>query len=359
MDRIENIKNLLNTIRSSEGSGFTCDEGKILANYHTKEGEKASLAIKILSVLGGILASAAFIVVLFLLDVLDSEWSSMVLGILLIGTAIGINKKYETLIIDTFSVSIYVLGFVLFILGMAMHHNVQEEHVAFLIVLIALSSLFFTQNYVISFISVLAIGAAFLFLIISYNIPDAIHGYVLFYTIALSYCFLNEASLLTAHPKLAKLYGPLRIGLMFSLLFGLVAIGKNGLVPISKNLIWMSSVASFFFILYLASYVLRTLQVRSTKNKLVAYVLCFLILLPTLFAPAISGAMLIVLLGFLVNHKTGFGVGIVALVYFVSQYYYDLNLSLLTKSIVLFSSGVVFLVFYLFFTKKTKTHEKV
>lgn len=95
MDRIENIKKLLNTVRSSEGSGFTYDEGKILANYHNKKGEKSSLAIKILSALGGILASSAFIVVLFLLDVLDSEWSSIILGIVLIGTAIGINKNMK------------------------------------------------------------------------------------------------------------------------------------------------------------------------------------------------------------------------------------------------------------------------
>lgn len=355
MDKIENLKKLLNTIRSSEGSGFLCDEGAILSKHHRKDGEKVSLAIKILSVLGGILASATFIVVMFVLEVFDSESIAMIIGISLIAMAVGINKKFDLLIIDTFSVSIYVLGFILLFIGMAMH-DMDEAHITLIIILIALGSLFFTQNYILSFISILAIGTALLFFIaISKSIPDAIHGYVMFYSTALSYCLLNEASLLTGHPKLAKLYPSLRIGLIFSLLFGLIFIGINGLVPLSTNLIWISSVAPFFFIMYLSHKILNILQVRSTKNKLITYVLTLLFLLPTLFAPAISGALLIVLLSFYVNYKTGLGIGIIALVYFVSQYYYDLNLSLLTKSIILFSSGVVFLVFYVFFNKKTKT----
>src|SRR5690606_13137026 len=95
------------------------------------------------------------------------------------------------------------------------------------------------------------------------------------------------------------------------------------------------------------------------RKKVLTLVLCLFTLLPTLYAPSISGALLIVLLSFLVNYRTGFAIGIIALIYFVVQYYYDLNLSLLTKSIILFSSGTVFLVFYFFFTKMTKDNEKI
>jgi len=82
-------------------------------------------------------------------------------------------------------------------------------------------------------------------------------------------------------------------------------------------------------------------------------------LVSTIFSPSISGAMIIVLLSFLVNYKTGLAIGIISLIYFISQYYYDLNFTLLTKSIILFSSGIVFLLFYLFTTKKLNSNEKI
>ncbi|WP_417936263.1 DUF4401 domain-containing protein [Flagellimonas ochracea] len=74
--------------------------------------------------------------------------------------------------------------------------------------------------------------------------------------------------------------------------------------------------------------------------------------MPTLFAPGISGSLLIVLLCFKVNYKTGFIIGIISLIYSIGQYYYDLSFTLLTKSIILFLSGVLLLVFYMVFNKK-------
>ena len=43
---------------------------------------------------------------------------------------------------------------------------------------------------------------------------------------------------------------------------------------------------------------------------------------------------------------------IIALIYFVSRYYYDLNLTLLTKSIVMMVSGVLFLIAFALLRKK-------
>ena len=60
-----------------------------------------------------------------------------------------------------------------------------------------------------------------------------------------------------------------------------------------------------------------------------------------------------------VNYKTGLVIGIISFIYFISQYYYDLNFTLLTKSIILFSSGIVFILFYLFTNKKLNTNEKI
>lgn len=351
------LEKIMDAVRATEESGFQYDEAAILSECGEKEGKNSSVVIKILSIFGGLLATLAFVVFLFILGIYDSEWVMLFLGIALAAVAVIIDRTYNSFILDTFSVCFYMLGVILFALGLATL-EVNENQVALLVILMALGGLAITQNYVISFISIITIGAAILFLIMSYHIPNAIHGYLLFYTLLLSYCFLNEAKLLTSSRKLTQLNGPLRIGLVFCLLFGLVAIGKSGLAPISGNYLWISSGVSIGLILYLAAMLLKRFGIEG-KKKVLMLSLCVFTLLPTLFAPAISGALLIVLLSFWVNYKTGFVIGIIALIYFVIQYYYDLSLTLLTKSIILFSSGVVFLIFYFFFTKMTKTDEEV
>lgn len=46
------------------------------------------------------------------------------------------------------------------------------------------------------------------------------------------------------------------------------------------------------------------------------------------------------------------------LIYAVSKYYYDLNLSLLVKSITLFFTGIIFMIAWYYFTQKRTKHEK-
>ena len=358
MDKLTNKTTLLDSIRLSEGAEFECNEKAILNEYQNQKENKSSLAIKVLSIFGGFLATLAFLGFLGIAGLYDSELGLLIFGIGFIISAIWLNKEYDKLIIDTFSISIYVSGFALFAFGLS-EMKVDEDITAMLIGIIALSSLFITQNYILSFISVLAISGSFLTLIISNELYGLIHLYIAVCTLLLTYLFLNEAKIISLNRKLSKLYNPIRIGLVISLLFGLVTIGKRHLIPISQNYIWLSSIVMIFVIIYLVYIISKINEIESLKSKILIYSLSSLILISTIFSPAISGAIIIVLLSFLVNYKTGLVIGIISFIYFISQYYYDLNFTLLTKSIILFSSGIVFLLFYLFTTKTLNTNEKI
>ena len=353
MERANRVKTFLATIQKKEGEHFQSDEGAILEALDQDKGETSSLAIKVLSIFGGFLASLAFLGFLFILGVYDSEVGMLVLGVLLISGALILNKMFDRLIIDTFSISIYLIGFALVIISL-LNLEVNEDMVTLLVLIAALGSLFVTQTYMLSFLSILGVGGCLLILIISNDQYNLIHLYLAVYALLLVYCFLNEAKFLTSGNKLSKLYGPLRIGLLFSFLIGLIALGKRDLFPIDQNYIWLSSVVSFLAVLYLVKDLIKVVGVVSGNTKTLIYILSVAVLLPAVMAPAISGAILIILLSYKINYKTGLAIGIIALAYFVSQYYYDLNLTLLTKSIILFSSGVVFLLFYLFTLKMTK-----
>jgi hypothetical protein len=358
MGKLENRKSLLKAIRLSEGDDFEYNENAILAAYKNQDENTASLAIKILSIFGGFLASLTFLGFIALGGFFESENAILVLGIVFIVSAVGLNIKFDKLIIDTFSISIYVIGFCLLFFGLTQLK--VDENVGLLIaIIIAFSALCITQNYMLSFISVLIINGGFLGLIFANDVYNLINLHIAINGIAITYFFLNEAKIISTYKRFSKLYNPVRIGLIFSFLFGLISVSKKGLVPISENYIWLSSIALFFLITYIVKTIIEITEITVYKKKVFIYILTALVLIPTAFSPAISGAILLILLSFLVNYKSGFVIGIISLIYFVSQYYYDLNLTLLTKSILLFSSGIVFIGCYIFTTKNITTNEKI
>ncbi|MEW2920615.1 DUF4401 domain-containing protein [Muricauda sp. ANG21] len=358
MGKLGDIQPHLENIKSLEGDSFTYDEQAILKECEKRNGGKSNFIIKILSVFGGILASIAFLGFLFILGLYESEVAMLMVGIGLIVVSFFLTKKFDALIMDTIGISLFILGMVLFIAGLFIF-EVNENIITILVMTIGFGSLFVVHNPILSFFAFLIISGGLLTLIISNDMYSLIHPYIILHAFALTYVFLNEASLLTSDLKLVNLFDPLRTALVFSLSLGLSATVKNDLLFLSKSHFWISSFVLILIFIYVVTLLLKTLNVEAKKTKLWVYLFSVLTLMPTLFAPAIPGALLMVLLSFKVNYKTGLSIGILSLVYFVIQYYYDLNYTLLTKSIILFSSGLVFLLFYVFLTKNLKSNEKV
>ena len=357
MDKSKFIAQVLERIQASEGAGFRMDREKILDKYRREPGESGPLAIKVLSVLGGILATVAFGAFLGFLDIFDSNPAMLGLGSILLVGSMALQRIYDSLVLDALGISLYILGMLLIIFGLG-EFRLHGNSIALLVLGLALITLLVSRNYLLCFISTLVLAADFLYLILENELPDMIHAYVAFFSLALAHCMLNEAKYLSAPPLISRIYGPLRAGLIFSLLFGLVPIGIVGMAQMDSDRIWISALAPLAIILYQVPSILKILG-TANRDRTTAYILCVLALLPTLFAPALAGALMIVLLSFKINYRSGLVLGVLALVYFVIQYYYDLNLSLLIKSMLLLGSGLLFLLYYLFFTKRTKPHEKI
>ncbi len=351
MDKLTHIKSLLDTIRLSEGSKFECDENSILEEYSLIKENKSNLIIKILSIFGGFLATLAFIGFILIAGLYNSEYGLLIVGLAFIIAAIWLNKIYHKLVIDTLSVSVYIIGIALLAFGL-LEMNIDENLIAILITFIAIGSLCIMQNFILSFISILAISGSFLFLIVSNELYLLIYLYITIYTLAVMYIFLNEVKILSSSSKkISRLYNPIRIGSVISLLLGLILSSKKFWTPISQDYSWLASIVMILVTLYTISIILQIYDIKSIRNKTYIYALSIFILISTIFSPSITGAIIIILLSFLVNYKTGIIIGLISIIYFISQYYYDLNFTLLTKSIILLISGVLFLLFYLFSIK--------
>jgi len=348
------VDHILETIQNATSSKIEFDKKAILTEYHKLEDNQSSIAIKVLSVVGGFLATIAFLGFLFLSVLQNSEIAWLITGLFFIGFSIVLNRKYEKLIIDTFSISAYAIGIFLLVFGLK-ELDVNENLIAVFTIFIALISLYLTQNYILAFVSILVVNISLVSLLVfihsSYNL---IHLYNAIVLIALVYVFLFEAKIIHISAKLSKLYNPLRISLVISFLFGLGFLRTRNFHGMQLDYIWHYAIVLFIAIIYLISKILKLMHVTNKNHQIGSYVLSAIILALTAFSPSILGAILLILLSFYVNYKFSFALGVIALIYAVSQYYYDLNYTLLTKSILLFTSGILFLALYLFTSKLAK-----
>lgn len=356
----KDIEELIEYLQTTEENTITFDEDSIIADYEKKSNNNQSLPIKILSVFGGILANISFLGFLFFTGLYNSEIGLLIFGGLCIIGAIILNKHYDKIIIDTISVSMFIVGFILLGFGLdRLHLDLPENSIFVIFIIIAFCSLLIVQNYILSFISVLIINGSILALISLSHNYFLIHIYTAVLAVVITYFFIKEAKIITINKTVSKLYNPIKIGLLFSFLSSLVILCKKDMLEISFDYIWTSSIIIILSILYLLSFLFKILNIKTVKDKAIIYVFTTITLSLTALSPGISGAFLIILLSFLVNYKPGLILGTLAFIYFISQYYYDLNFTLLTKSLLLFSSGILFLTFYLFTHKKLTTNEKI
>ncbi len=349
----------LDYIAQTEGDGFSFDQKAIEDAYLLATEDQSSLAIKLLSIAGGLLATLTFLGFLLIAGLYNSEVGLIAVGSIFIGAAILLNITYSKLIIDTISISAYAVGLSLISFGL-ISLNMDVNAVSILMIILSLVVIFVAKSYILSFISVLTISGSFIALITNNFTYDFIHIYNGIVLLLLTYVFLHEAKLLANNRLFSKLYDPVRIGLIISFVIGLALVGKKGMFNNDNtSYMWQSSIITIPITFYIISKILKVLGLTDTKSLITVYVLSALVLIPTALSPGISGALIIVLLSFFVNYKTGLVIGMVSFIYFISQYYYDLNLTLLVKSIVLIVSGMLFLLFYYFYNKKNNTKENL
>lgn len=345
MNEQDKVKEILDHIQNAGGADFHWEEDALFGALSKQDSNQSSLSIKLLSILGGVLASGAFVAFLGIAGLFDSEVALFLFGIAGVGIAIWLDRTYDKLSTDTLSVSIFFIGFILMLAGL-LQMKVDANIISVIFILMSVGTLFFTQNYILSFLSVLIFCGSVLSFIPINEVYQLLHAYTIVLAILLSYIMLNEARLITISKKLAVLYDPARIALIISFLFALIGFGKRHLIPLSIEYNWVSTLGLFLITTYVIWRIFDLLGIQQVGIKIIVYLLSIAITIATAYAPAIMGSILVMLLSFWVNYKTGLAFGVIAMTYFIGQYYYDLDLTLLTKSIILFASGWLFLGLY-------------
>ncbi len=323
--------------------------------------QKHNLTIQVLSIIGGALTAIFFLGFLFISRLIDSEMSCLIIGSILILTTLTISRLLIRAFLDAMNITLYIAGCSLVSFGMAETAGIH----ALFVVLAAISILTFvlSKGFILPFLSVILFNISLF--------GEATHFFYSYYPLQIAvvpilaaYLFINvfEEKLfhLLGEDYLPK-YHPFHTALFASGFVSLGGLSINHLAYETNGELIFCILSVFIWIglLIMIKRIMQVIKVDKQLNRIGIYILCIIICLPTLFAPYLSGSLLLILICFHYGYRVECTAAVFLFIYAVSKYYYDLNLSLLTKSITLFFIGIACIAAWYFFTQKKIRHEKI
>lgn len=306
------------------------------------QANKESLGIKLLSIAGGLLGSGFFLGFL-IMSFYDVPYIMLTCGILVMAGVIILDKTVKSTFMDTACIGAYLAAYAM--IGLSTDKLLHNDNLTTLILLFfAIIVPLLTKGYMLNFIAVLAFNSCLFVLIGNNKMYFLIHLFTAFLAATFTYLTLYKF----------KLW---RNGFLFSFIALLIYEGLDFTLPGYSGKEWISSIIIIVLIAFILNRIIAHLKIEDQRTKILIYMMSLVIALLAIFAPAICGAFLILLVSFHVGHRTGLAVAIIALVYFTGQYYYNLNVSLLVKSEIMFATGILFLAAWFAFKNTLKRYE--
>jgi hypothetical protein len=323
-------------------------------------GEEVPVYLRILTLIGALIASGFFFLFLAISGILDED-GFLILGLVFVAAAYGllVAAKKSNPILQVFfitcSFTILAVGKILFVIGFVeMFDNLFSSTLRGAIWAATLGiSLATVLTYkLFSFVLDRFISSCFLFgsLIgavialpdLDGDVMPVVAAWVMtFFFLAYMIC----AGFLLLHEKVKKLYDPVAYALICTLL-GL-AVMQSGLMsdpklePVLGFEIWLPNFIAGFGLLYLLSHAVGGFKKQMDSQ---AIVIAVGVILLALFTNAgILLSIMLTVFGRMNHRRLVSFIGWISLTGFLIYYYYEMDFSLETKSYVLLGSGILLL----------------
>lgn len=363
----ENLDGIIAYLQSISTT-LKVNNDKLNQDYEKLNAESSPVIIKILIFLGALITTA-FTIGLFSLiismNILSIQEFTIGFGLTLIILSLTtalINTKTD--FVAFFIFCVYNTGIGLFFYGINHYH----PYIAYLaIIFISTITLFVYRNYLFIFTATLTIIVCKANVIALINYPYLNTLFITGVGVVTIGLLLYEAKILVARNILSRIYQPFKMAIFTGFIVLLFYFPLNYYFINAEiiDLVYKSNVNSivvvqilsaliFFIItLYVLQKALKIMEIEYKKISLI--LIAFLILLPlSLFEPKINIAFLILLTCYMTNNKIGVFTGGLLVVYFIIVTYYNLEISLLYKSISMIISGIFFYTLYYFSLKSVR-----
>lgn len=351
---------ILHHLKTTNSIDLTANEEAIVAESVV---DKQSSIIKVITIIGAILTSILLVAFILIIGLYESPIGMITTGTLFLILSTYLSKKTNEIFLDTILSTAYGIGYAFVGFGLS-EIGISEAGNSGLILLISFLALLYIENYILVFFSTLLCIGTSVLLLYAYDLSFLIPIYSSIMGLSVTFFILKEAQIINYSKHLAAIYEPVKFALILSFIIALINpsafIYANIELPalLLTAIPIVTAVIILGTLLYITSFILKRLQIRSIYHKLFLYVFSLIILIPTSLQPGIIGSLLLILLCFYTHYRAGFAIGILSFLYFITVFYYDMEVTLLVKSILLISNGLLFLLFYLITTRTRHIHEK-
>jgi len=313
----------------------------------SKQNEVTPWYVKAMLGISAWLSMIFIIIFLVTSKLVQSEEAAIIFGIILVPLACLIRAKSESEFQKQISLAISMAGQTLLYIGIvASNHNAEASGIltaAFFALIISLVLIKVYQDKIHRFISTFIMIGAITVIIERLHIPFMYNALPFFISALAVYLTVNEQAFL--QKNWSAILRPVQYGLLFSLLF--IFLPTNSFLARELSLfshLHLSTIGVGITLLYLEYIILQKIGLTVfNKTSMTIFNASILFVIATLPAPGIITSFLVILLGCASGEKVLKGAGTVFLVWYISNYYYFMNISLLEKSISLISTGAVLL----------------
>lgn len=363
----QQIHQLTNRLKQHNGEELVVDESAMLTEIQHEKNQYNNLVIKIITAIGSVLTCLFFLAFLFAAGFLKNESAIMVFGFVLTIIGIAMAIRNVPFFLTSLAVTLIIAGYILIAIGYFSEFK-QPSGLYFLYLLIAIAITVFTNRGILHFLS-MGVAINSIFLLIREASPLYAGWSVFLLLFSLLLFTLKEASLINTSSWLRERYRPYQVALFASYLLAffipdilfrthsyslmrdadieLIADGSYWQQILFQPYSWANSIG----ILTLVNYILKKLRVESSVYLLINVAIIAILIL-CWKANLLTGMLFLLLLSMHFGYSASAWVSLIAFAYSITVFYYDLNINLLSKSIIMMSSGALMTLCWYFFNKK-------
>lgn len=341
------LKELLE-IYKEEGINPKLNATDFKADYKRLEENKTSILIQVLIFVGALLTASFFLVFLGIGGLFDSESAMIFLGLLITAASLAIPYlAAQNTNAEPFGMALMMIGTTLFSAGFLGSLS-QFQSFFWVALFLALFISIVAASHLQKFAAIVCFNLCAYCLIWDFKIQIAFNFLILLNATIVTLAWLKETSVLSAYPQLGQWYAAIMNACsisMIGLLCGSVNLSAHyysyGEEVISSSYWWVSALLLIVLVLWALN---ETLDLVGNKAKKIPILIgTGIALLFLIKAPGIIGGILILFLGIYAGYHLLIGQGILAVFFFTVLFYYNLNTTLLFKSILMISAGVLFI----------------
>lgn len=314
-------------------------------DYQTIVDKKTSVFIQIFMFLAASFAAGFFLSFLGIAGYLESESILIILGLaFMIGGVLAPYLSKQEKSIESIAMALLMVGATLFTAGL-LYNNGRNEHSAIYIWLfLSIIIMIIAASHLQKFMAIICANLCVLYLLWDFSIPIGFNFLVGINALILTAFWLKETVILEEFKRLAvwseSIVNGCSVSMLIILCFSYTDVIYSYRATYSIYW-WISSIFLIALVLWVLNDTLDLIQEK--KNKVLVLATVGLALLLLVAAPGIIAGVLLLLLGIYTSYSMFAGKGILAIFIFTTIFYYNMNTTLLLKSLLMVASGLVFL----------------